>query len=325
MNGDGFLDIVFGQQGKWGEGSIFYGNGTRSFPEERRVRIAGSEGSGTPGVADLNKDGLLDIAFAHDKNVLIYYQTKDNLFPKKTSQTIPVMAKTMCVADVNGDEWLDLICPFYKGNGKRSWYSTVLLGSKEGYALENSIKLPTDGATGSIVSDFNKDGFEDIFFFCHRHDGSFDEIGKFGDHHTNSLIYWGGEQGFDENNRLEIPTIGVHYDVGIDIGHIRDRSFTYTYTSSAYQVGDKTPLQIEWEGETPHRSSIKFRLRSAESKEDLVKADFYGPEGMNSFYETQGQKIENLKQGQWIQYQAIFETENGAYSPVLTKVEIVFN
>ncbi len=322
LNGDGDLDLVFGQQGPWGEASIFYGDGSRTFAEERRERIEKSNGSGTPGVADLNKDGLLDIAFAHDKNVLIYYQMEGGQFLSDQSETIPVMAKTMCVADVNTDGWLDLVCPFYKGNGKRSWHSTVLLGSKSGYSLDNSIKLPTDGATGSIVSDFNRDGFEDIFFFCHRHDGSYAEIGKFGDHHTNSLIYWGGTKGFSPNNRLEIPTVGVHYDVGIDIGHIRDRSFVNTYTSSAYQIGNRTPHQIRWKGEMPHQSSIKFQLRSASSRDELESTEWEGPEGKDSFYEASGQNIKNLPDGEWIQYQAVFETENGAYSPVLTEVKI---
>ena len=81
------------------------------------------------------------------------------------------------VADVNGDDWLDLVCPFYRGAGRRSWYSNVLLGGEDGYGADRSIQLPTNGATGSIVSDFNRDGYQDIFFFCHRVDGSPDEIG----------------------------------------------------------------------------------------------------------------------------------------------------
>jgi hypothetical protein len=129
INHDGFLDLVFGQQGKWGNASIFFGNGTRNFNEDQRYRITGSTGSGSPGVADLNKDGLLDIAFAHDKNVLVYYQISGREFGLSDVQKIPVQAKTMCVADVNSDGWVDLLCPYYKGDGRRSWYSTILLGS----------------------------------------------------------------------------------------------------------------------------------------------------------------------------------------------------
>ncbi len=325
MNGDGHLDIVFGQQGKMGEASIFLGDGSRQFPENRRMRIAGSEGSGTPGVADLNKDGRLDIAFAHDKNVLIYYQKTDGSFDVDNSQKINVMAKTMGVADVNADGWLDLICPFYKGNGRRSWYSTSLLGGSQGYSLDNHIKLPTDGATGSIASDFNNDGYMDVFFFCHRADGSFDEIGKFGDHHTNSLIYWGSSEGFKAENRHEIPSVGVHYDVGIDIGHIKNRTFEYSYISSPYELAGNKPATINWDGETPEKSKIYMQLRTADTIQKLEAAPWTGPKGKDSRYQIPGSRIALENPAKWLQYRVIFDTDNGAYSPVLHKVEITFN
>jgi hypothetical protein len=321
INNDGDLDLVCGQQQKFGDASIFYGNGTREF---NRVRIKDSNGTGTPGVADLNKDGLLDIAFAHDKNVLIYYQQQNSTFPKENSTTIAVKAKTMNVADVNSDGWLDLICPYYKGNGRRSWHSTILLGGESGYHLDQAIKLPTDGATGSIISDFNKDGYKDIFFFCHRKDGSDTEIGAFGDHHTNSLIYWGGRDGFNAENRFEIPSIGVHYDVGVDIGHIKDRGFIFEYVSSPFQTNGKRPSIINWDAKTSKNTSIKFQIRAADSKEGLEKAKWFGPEGPDSYFLKQNSSIENFASGEWIQYKAIFDTDNGAYSPILEQVEITF-
>ncbi|MDZ7377219.1 MAG: VCBS repeat-containing protein, partial [candidate division KSB1 bacterium] len=324
INNDGHLDLVCGQQQNWGDASIFLGDGTRKFGDARRIRIEGSNGTGTPGVADLNKDGLLDIAFAHDKNVLVYYQQKDGTFPKAKSQTIPVQAKTMTIADVNGDGWLDLVCPLYKEKGNRSGYSTILLGNERGYHLNQSIKLPTDGGTGSIVSDFNRDGFQDVFFFCHRADGSFDEIGKFGDHHTNSFLYWGSATGFDANNRLKIPSIGAHYDVGVDLGHIRDRSFVFEYVSSAFECQGKKPIRLKWEGETPHRSSIKFQLRVANSKSALAKAKWLGEEGIGTYFTERDQTVKSISAGKWIQYKAFFDTENGAYSPILETVEIEF-
>lgn len=319
INNDGHLDLVFGQQGKWANASIFFGKGSRDFTN--RTRIAGSSGSGTPGIADLNKDGLLDIAFAHDKNVLVYYQKQDGSFPEMPVK-INVMAKTMCIADVNQDSWLDLVCPVYKNQGKRSSDSFILLGSETGYQLTNSIALPTDGGTGSIVSDFNNDGFQDIFFFCHRADGSFDEVNRFGDHNANSLIYWGSKSGFDKKNFLSIPSVGAHYDVGIDIGHIKDRSFIYNYISSPYKADNSSPIYINWECKLATKTSLKFQLRYADSQQELKDAIWHGADGENSFYSNSGSKIENIPTDKWIQYKAIFDTFNGANAPVLKKVEI---
>jgi FG-GAP-like repeat len=321
INSDGYLDLIFGQQGKWGEASIFPGNGGRSF--SNRIRIKGSNGAGTPGVADLNKDGLLDIAFAHDENVLIYYQKKDKTF-SDAPHKIPVMAKTMCVADVNGDNWLDLICPVYKTAGQRSTDSYILLGGSAGYSLDNALKLPADGGTGSIVSDFNNDGFQDIFFFCHRADGSYDETGKFGDHHTNSLIYWGSKDGFDKNRYLKIPSVGAHYDVGIDIGDIKDRSFLYAYYSSPFNAKRMQPTQISWQVLTPPKTSMKFQIRFADTQDDLKSARWIGPKGEQSFYTNAPAEILNVPAGKWIQYKAVFDTYNSANCPTLEQVEIKF-
>jgi len=273
-------------------------------------------------VADLNRDGRLDIAFAHDKNVLVYYQKKNGRFPHAPSETITVQAKTMCVADVNNDQWLDLLCPYYRGAGRRSWYSTVLLGGRKGFSLDRTIKLPTDGGTGSIVSDFNRDGYQDIFFFCHREDGSAETTGKFGDHYTHSRLFWGGSDGFDPENRLEIPSIGVHYDVGVDIGHIKDRSFVHPYTSSSFQCKQKRPVRISWEAETPHRTSVKFQIRSARSEKALARAAWKGSDGANIFFTRSGSSIPGISENRWIQYRVFLDTDNGANSPILNSVEI---
>jgi hypothetical protein len=200
----------------------------------------------------------------------------------------------------------------------------VLLGSHHGFDPVRKIELPTDGATGSLVSDFNRDGYPDIFYFCHRADGSFDELGKFGDHHTNSLLYWGSSNGFKSENKLELPTVGVHYDMGIDLGHIRNRGYIYEYTSSSYFCGDRQPIHITWTGRTPRYTSLKFQLRSAESESELAAVSWMGPGGSESYYLKPGSKIENLNSGKWIQYKVIFDTDNGAYSPVLDMVEIQF-
>ncbi|MEJ2618225.1 MAG: VCBS repeat-containing protein, partial [Ignavibacteriaceae bacterium] len=188
INYDGNLDLVFGNQAG-GMATIFYGDGSHNYNIEHSLQLKKSQGSGMAGVADLNKDGLLDIAFAHNKNVLVYYQTKDLQF--KDPILLPLQAKTMTIADVNNDGWLDLVCPLYKEGSNRSGYSRILLGSDKGFDINNALKFYTDGGTGALVCDFNKDGYKDVFFYCHRADGSFNEIKKYGDHHTNSLLYWG--------------------------------------------------------------------------------------------------------------------------------------
>ena len=321
INNDGNLDLVFGNQGKGGLATIFYGDGTRNYNLKNSVTLEGSEGTGMGGVADLNKDGLLDIAFAHNKHVLIYYQKKDHTFGKPIS--IPLQAKTMTIGDLNKDGWLDLVCPYYSGNGRRTWYSTVLLGSKDGYSLKHSLKFPTNGGTGALICDFNRDGYPDLFLYCHRKDGSYDKIGDYGDHHTNSLLYWGSAKGFSDKNVLKLPTVGAHYDMGVDIGNIRNRKNLYIYTSSLHETEEKKPVAIMWKAEVPIRTSIKFQIRTANTKGELMNASWDGSNGPGTYYTKSGEAISH-QTGRWIQYRAVFDMGNGADTPILTDVEIKF-
>lgn len=321
INYDGNLDLIFGDQAG-GLAIVFYGDGSRNYGINRSWQFPNSQGSGNPEAADLNKDGLLDVVFAHDKNILIYYQRNDYKYGDPI--IIPVQAKTMTIGDVNNDGWLDLVCPLYKGKSNRTGFSTVLLGSKDGYNINNSINFPTDGGTGSIVCDFNRDGYMDVFFFCHRADGSFDDIGKYGDHHTSSLLYWGSSNGFSPDNVQKIPGIGAHYDVGADIGNVWDRKNIYSYISSPFNTKGSKPVKLSWIAELPKGTSIKFQLRYADKEKDLEKAKWIGPAGEGTYFTESGQSIKEVK-GNWIQYKAIFDLGIGAGSPVLSEVEILFN
>jgi len=320
IDNDGFLDLIFGNQFKNGLATIFYGNGTRNYGG-RILRLPKSEGTGMAGVADLNKDGLLDIAFAHNKHVLIYYGRSDKNFDGPV--IMPLQAKTMTIGDVNNDGWLDLVCPFYKGNGKRSGYSTVLLGSKNGFSMKNSLKFFTNGGTGSLVADFNRDGYKDIFFYCHRKDGNYNKIKDYGDHHTNSLLYWGSKNGFSDKNVQKLPSVGAHYDMGVDIGNIYDRKNLFSYTSSPYFNDNRNPISIDWDAEVPVNTDIKFQVRIAESKAALKNAKWYGAKGPNTYFTKTNRTISNLS-GKWIQYKALFDMGNGADTPILKNVEIEF-
>ncbi len=322
INSDGILDLIFGNQKKGGLARIYFGNGTRNYNIDNSVELIKSQGSGNPEAADLNKDGLLDIVFAHDKNVLIYYQSAGCKFGEPIA--IQVQAKTMTAGDVNNDGWLDLACPFYRGEGKRTWYSTVLLGSEKGYSIDNSLKFPTDGGTGSLICDLNRDGYNDIFFYCHRKDGSYDEIKKYGDHNVNSLVYWGSADGFSDQNVQQLPSVGTHYDMGADIGNTQNRTNKYVYISSPHYIDGKNPASLKWYGNSSILGSIKFQLRVADSETDLKHSAWVGPDGAGSYYNKPYQQIKNFS-GDWIQYKAIFDTGNGAASPVLDKVEIEFN
>ena len=118
--------------------------------------------------------------------------------------------------------------------------------------------------------------------------------------------------------------MGTHYDVGVDLGNIRDRGFTFDYVSSPYRCEGGRPAKIHWAADTPGRTSVKFQLRSAATQAGLSAAAWRGPSGPDSYYRKPGSRIRKLTEGKWIQYRAVFDTFNGAASPVLDGVEIDF-
>ena len=336
LDRDGNLDLVFGNEGKGDDklGHIFFNDGTRNTDRWRHKLVEGTHRTGQLNVADLNKDGFLDIIFTwggkEDDFFCIYYGDAQASYSIDNRVKVEgVYAKTMSVSDVDRDGWPDLLCSNYWHPSKpfgRDGLSSVLFGGPEGFSRDRRILLPTNGGDGTLVSDFNFDGYTDIMWFCHRRDGDFNRIGKFNEHVTDSFLYWGGPGGFDADARLRIPGRGVHFRKTTDeIGHIYNRGFVFDYVSSPYNYKSKQPLRINWRAEQPHRSSVSFQLRVAETRAGLEKAPWLGAAGEGTYFTKQGGSLKHLPNGSWMQYRAVLDTYNGVHCPVLDSVEITFD
>ena len=320
VNGDGNLDLVFSGP----DASIFFGDGTRDYGDQHRQRIPGTQGlEGVVNIADVNKDGYPDIILGGSK-VMIYYGGPGAHYDVAHRAVVDVSAKTITIADVNGDGWLDVVCPLYKEGGDRSGNSSILLGGPNGYSLDRSVLLPTDGGTGAIVSDFNNDGYPDVFLYCHRQDGSPDVLGRYADHHTNSRLYWGSANGFDPQRYLPIPTVGAHYDMGVDLGRINDRAFAWDYISSPHDTQGAKWTRLSWDAVTPGKTAVRFQVRSAPTREALTRAVWQGPKGPHSYFTASGSDLRAVPEESWIQYKLVLDTFNGAASPVVSAVQIDF-
>ena len=333
LDRDGRLDLIFGQTRADQTGAIFFNNGTRQVDRWRLQRVEGTKKSQQLQVADLNKDGLLDIVFTYggktDDFFHIYYGDEKALYGVENRVLVKgALAKTMAVADVNSDGWLDLLCSDYWHPSKplgRDGESHILLGGPEGYSFDRKISLPTRGADGTLVSDLNYDGYTDILWFNHRADGRFDEIGKPNLHIIDSYLYWGGPGGFDRERRLGIPGRGVHYrETSDELGDIYNRECRFDYVSSPYNSQGRKPFRINWAAQEPHRSSVRFQVRLSESESALADAPWVGASGEGSHFTERNTSLSHLGEGNWIQYRAILDTFNCAYSPILESVEIMF-
>ena len=137
LNHDHFPDIVFANQG--GEASssgvlIYWGSAKGDYLAERRQFLPGI-GTAAVAMADLDKDGHLDILLANE------------LRPKPEAEFA---------------ESDDYPIPSY-----------IYWGSKQGYEVSRRSELPTTGARDVKVADLNEDGFEDIVYANKMGNGSF--------------------------------------------------------------------------------------------------------------------------------------------------------
>ena len=331
LNEDGFLDLMFsaGEEGT----PIFWGDGTRDYSDSRRSFVPGSKGLSGVEVADLNQDGLLDLVLSRAieggkrlTNGFVYWSSAPGEFSEDRRDSFEIEGtNVITVADVNHDGWLDMVCPNYNTGSSRATLSRVHLGGPDGFPAERMFKLPTNSGAGSMVTDFNQDGFNDILMVCHRSEGDPNRIGSFGDHVTDSFLYWGGADGFQPERRLGIPARGPHNDSGVDLGNIYDRRHEYDYISSAHVYGEAAPRNLSWRVQTPHGTGIRLQIRTAASAEELESTAWGGPGGPGTYYEHPGSVRRPDPSHRAMQYRAVLNAAaTGAGSPVLEEVVVVF-
>ena len=191
LNQDGHLDILFTKPGRslvgpnadviilWGDGRRFAGGKTTQWK-------LGSPHTEANAIADLNRDGHLDLIFplGGTEHSEIYWGSSEGYRQDNHTALMASGAPHVVVADLDNDEWLDLV--FTSGAiNKRFTVNTpsyVYWGSAEGYSGANRITL--EGYTGldATVSDFDRDGRLDIAMSNYRSDTN---------RKVPTFIYWG--------------------------------------------------------------------------------------------------------------------------------------
>lgn len=323
VNKDGWLDIICPD--RRGYLAIFLGGPDGYSPDRMwKVPLAGIDVGWVPAVscADLNEDGWLDIILSYmghytrtQPGFILLYGGPDGYSPDRI-EFHPTEASSILIsaADLNNDGHLDLLVPAYSTQFTRELPAHVYWGDGKSFDFEHPLAIPCDACCAFMAVDITGNGYKDLLAVCHRND-----IG----HQVDSLLFWNGPGGLDFEHPVRIPGLGPHLSCARDIGNGYTREPVEHYESEPIELGGGRPVRLSWIGETPHRTELRFELRSARSRESLEKQPWSGPEGPGSFYRASGSPIAGVdRDARWLQYRAGFVSPNGCGSPRLTEVRI---
>ena len=181
--------------------NIFWGTADGFNIEKRRTSLA-HYGLWASNVADLNRDGWLDLVlgqFGPDEegqpeHVIIYYGSQQGFDPARRKMLLSKGTAAGCaVADFNRDEWLDIAVTSPAANRVR-----IFWGSRDGFDAERQGRLDLPYPIALETADLNADGLLDLIVGSYH-----DEISGY--HDTGTTIFWGSSGGFRQWDAQWLP------------------------------------------------------------------------------------------------------------------------
>ena len=217
INKDGYLDILTGGTGidpadpsRVGF-PIHWGSADGFLRENRSVVPSTREKTRGPLLADLNQDGWLDVAAQEEEGTITVWSGSAKGYDLNRRQVIDLERLDLLMyiqaADLNRDGWLDLLLPQRGPPDGTEVSSLIYYGSPKGFSNDHRDQIPSFVAYQNSIADLDRDGWLDIVLMAYGGEVSGNRP---------SLIYWGGERGFMDRPRLELPTYGSSGSLTLD-------------------------------------------------------------------------------------------------------------
>ena len=322
FNGDGWLDLFISQI--TGPYCYILWGGPEGYSTERMSRLA-TDGVASANAADLDGDGYLDLILAghqstgknpegkYESYITIYWGGPEGYREHRKTQLPASCANSVTVGDFNGDGVLDIYGTAYHNGRCRDINSFIYYGKKGGeYSVRNCQVLFNHSGSGCIAGDFNGDGYYDLAIACHK---------GYGNHISESFIFWGGPDGLSEARKTILPTVGPHGMSVVDPGNVMDRSDNEYYYSEIFAIPKGMKVKLaSWEAEIPSSCWVQLQLRNGESETALKESSW-----MDQLVEN-GQDLTGLdiKDG-FIQYRIALGARCGCGTPRITSITIKFD
>ncbi len=316
FNNDGWLDLFVSQI--CGSRSFIFWGGPEGFSTERMQEIA-TDGISAANAADLDGDGYLDLIVSSHQSLkhtipneygkfVIYWGSKDGYSENRRTELPTHCSNALTIQDFNGDGLLDIYGTAYNNGRLRDIDSKLYFQTEDRmFHIDNFQFIFNNSGCGCLAGDFNGDGYIDLAVASHK---------KNGNHVCDSYIFWGGEDGINENRYTALPTRGPHGMHSVDIGNIMDRTDSEYYTSEAYKT-DLNATKVSWEATNGKKTWVKIQFRCAETADSLEKAEW-----SESF--ENGADISSLNLTGYIQYKLELGAYCGTGTPRVTEVTVEF-
>lgn len=317
LNGNGWLDLIVPLS--WLPYSVIYWGGPEGYSNDRRTLLPVDDGL-TVRVADLTKNGYPDLVFGSRASyyrdvynsgaVTIFWGGPEGYSGYNCCVLPSYQANNITIQDLNNDGWLDIFVSSYFNKRERDINSYIYWNDHGKFSATNRKRMFSHSSSAAWAGDFNEDGYVDLFLSHHR---------AYGNHNTDSAIWWNGPEGFKEENRTWLPTIGPHDMTPTDIGNVLDRSPEEWYITPAAKA--EALHAVHWAADIPAKTWVNCQIRTAARQEDLESAPFVGPDGTEMSRFENGQAIPAaLVRGPYFEIRLYLGAVNSGNTPRVTEI-----